>query len=85
MKGKVKTDQNSITMKVMIYLLCKNFGWTLEYVCNLTIRQIKFLFSGEVEYNNLINKSSGKSKNKGINSTDDLIGSKIFKVNKKRK
>lgn len=56
-----------LSIHALVHLLAEKYGWSIEYVMNLTRRQIRLLTEGQLEILDIQEKY--KDKNYGVNNT----------------
>lgn len=72
-----------MTLKEIFYKLCSNYGWTIEYVASLKIKQITTLMEAEVKYKNRLVGNKQENNDNNIGSVDDMINSGMIAKGKK--
>jgi len=84
---------------LLFHTLCSNYGWTIEYVSTLNMKQIRKILQGSSRYVEMVEKIQSKNRDKtrnysnrnyspdlpSINDVEDMRNSGFFKVNKKKK
>ena len=100
-REQLESEKFKLSFKGLVFLLCKEFKWTIEYVLSLSLPRINAILNGRSEYyeqlekmqnqqqGNMNNSQSFSNKDVNvpqINTVEDLLRMKDkFKVLDKRK
>lgn len=68
-----------MSISEVFYKLCHEYGWTIEYVASLKMKQVITMLKAELSYKEKINLENRKVNNVGnINSRDDIVRSNVL-------
>lgn len=74
-------------MNEIFHILCSEYGWTIEYVANLKVKQISTMLDANVSYKKRLNENVESSKNeKGvkIDNVNDMVRYGLLSKRKKK-